>query len=1378
MGMFVALSSVLLLSGFCAGGPATLPPETGTCWIMGSFHYRTFDSHYYNFMGNCTYTVAKNCHVDSTHPAFEVEVKNMNRAGSQVTAVEMVSVSVYGTTVDIVHLEFGLVRVNYQLWNLPISLDNGKVKLYQSGLSVVMETDFGLTVQYDWDQHLVITVPGSFSGRMCGLCGNFNNNEEDDLTTPTGSLVSNAEALGKSWRVPGVADDAYCRDECAGVCENCTGTVIQQIENKILCKALSQEMDQSFKDCRSLVDPKVLQSNCVFDLCRGETMKTYFCNILQVSADTCQRAGVKGQNWRSPTQCPPPKCPENGHYELCGTGCPATCGNPDAPYTCKLRCVETCTCDDGFLLSGTKCVPKAQCGCTYNGRYVEAGASFWGDKSCTKRYKCSAGGGLSTQVTTSCPVGQQCQVVEGIRDCYPMTYATCMVSGDPHFVTFDGRRYNFQGTCAYQMAAVSSNQSSLEPFSVVLQSDGKDKKIGSTVTLVEVDVYGYTIVISREHTGFVMVNGELLNLPMTLDRSKLHLYTRGRFAVIETDFGVKVYYDWSSVAFVIIPGTYFGEMRGLCGNYNLNPKDDMQTRDGTQATTPEELGQSWKVGTTPGCVDGCRGPCPGCNATQRDLYTANAYCGLISDPAGPFRDCHAEVDPAGFLKDCLDDVCLYQGSGNVQCKTMTAYTAACQLKGAKVYAWRSAQFCDAQCPSHGHYELCTTGCPGSCQKLSLPSGCGAQCMEGCTCDEGFVLKGDECVPFTQCGCMYEGKYYQHGQVFYPDALCHQECTCNGTVQCEKFSCGPYEKCGVKNGVRSCQPVGKGVCSISGDPHYNTFDNSTYDFQGTCTYTAAEACGLHGTRLSPFSVVVENEKWFAMSANPKVSVAKLVAVDVYGTTLILRRNQIGMVMVNGVLSHLPLSLHSGAVKVYQEGTNDVILTDFGLRVTYDLVYHVTVTVPGNYRGKTCGLCGNFNDNTTDEFQLPNGTVTKDLVAFGAAWKVSLPGVVCEDGCIGDLCPKCDDSKKAKLEADCAVITNPSGPFAACHDVIGPASYYRDCVYDVCMAEGDHNMLCHSIAAYMLDCQDFGVKIQNWRSPSFCPLNCPANSHYETCTQSCAAPCPGLSDTVPCTTTTCAEGCTCDKGFYYNGTGCVGFDQCGCYYNGCTYKIGDSVISDDCHRIHTCHTSGVVLSQNMTCNSDESCQVKNGVMGCHLKRCILGANGTLTTFSGEAGTITDPGTYEMIQVCDQTLTSEWFRVVVKLEMCTPGVNTIMAVYVFFDNLIITMDNKRDIWINGKAMSGSVFSRENVAVTVSNNTVTINSVSSLQLSFSLQSLTMSVSDNVAEQVCGACGRLSSTADTRRPTLRERLRVSLKGQTLASLNMGKWKAPDFPQW
>ncbi|XP_074469341.1 alpha-tectorin-like [Sebastes fasciatus] len=111
MGLFVVIVSALLLSGFCRGGPTTLSPQSGTCSVMGTLHY-TFDDYHYNFMGNCTYTLAKNCHVDESLPAFEVETKNMNEGNIQVPTVETVTVNVHGINIQIVRSEFGIVRVS------------------------------------------------------------------------------------------------------------------------------------------------------------------------------------------------------------------------------------------------------------------------------------------------------------------------------------------------------------------------------------------------------------------------------------------------------------------------------------------------------------------------------------------------------------------------------------------------------------------------------------------------------------------------------------------------------------------------------------------------------------------------------------------------------------------------------------------------------------------------------------------------------------------------------------------------------------------------------------------------------------------------------------------------------------------------------------------------------------------------------------------------------------------------------------------------------------------------------------------------------------------------------------------------------------------
>uniref|UniRef100_A0A8C4YFY3 VWFD domain-containing protein n=1 Tax=Gopherus evgoodei TaxID=1825980 RepID=A0A8C4YFY3_9SAUR len=1106
------------------GRPECVAESESTCWAQGDPHYHTFDGRNFDFMGTCTYTIAKACGSDSTLPSFSVKAKNDNRGNTRVSYVGYVTVEVYNVTVSVVRYETGFVRVNDQRSRLPISVLEGKLRVCQSGGSVVIETDFSLRVSYNWGSSLVVKISSSFWESVCGLCGNYNGDARDDFATPAGTLAASPMEFGRSWKVED--GDRFCWDDCHGECKSCSPELVGRYKAEPFCGWITKEAGGLFSRCHSMIDPKIYLDNCVYDLCMNNGLKEMLCQALASYADACRRDGVSISDWRTPTGCSLP-CPENSQYQLCGSVCPATCNDQAAPNNCSLPCVETCQCNEGFVLDAGKCIPKASCGCKFNGHLYALGEQFWGDRTCTRRCLCDPQTRQVSCQASGCRTGEQCRVENGIQNCYPSSYGTCSASGDPHYISFDGKKFDFQGTCLYQFAGLCIKSQDLVDFQVLVQNDHRGSQVVS-FTKVNRSVF-------LCHSCLLSVRPFSL-IPCT-NNSKISIYRRGQEAVVQTDFGLTVAFDWQGRITVTAPSTYAGAVCGLCGNFNGDKGDELTTRGGTLAPNPTVFGQSWKVKEIPGCMEITKDECSDLEAVERHQRGMNGECGILLDKSGPFRECHSKVDPEGYFQDCVYDYCFFKGQQAVICQLITSYATACHAAGVTIYAWRTNSFCSLSCAQNSHYEVCARGCQLTCSSFYAPIQCSAQCWEGCVCDEGFVLSGDECVPISQCGCVYLGFYYKAGEIFHP--TCQEQCVCqaSGDVLCKGLSCRPNEECKLVNGIRKCQPVGSATCSAAGDPHYLSFDGVAFDFQGTCTYILAKSCTNTGN-LTSFAVKVENKPW----GNGKVSVTKLVS------------GMICLFQVDGVSHNLPLVVADGQLQAYQHGGNVLVQTDFGLTVSYDLLYHARVTVPGNYQGQTCGLCGNYNGRRDDEFLLPDGRAAPDVAAFGSAWKVPIPGAACEDGCAGNSCPVCKETKRDffKQRKYCGLLTAPDGPFAACHSTVSPTVYFNNCLYDLCLGNGDSQVLCQSIYSYVTACQEARVTIQPWRSASFCPLRCPANGHYELCADLCTTTCARITDARKCPDT-CAEGCQCDDGFLFDGQGCVPLQSCGCFNMGLYYKV---------------------------------------------------------------------------------------------------------------------------------------------------------------------------------------------------------------------------------
>uniref|UniRef100_A0A8C3K2I5 VWFD domain-containing protein n=1 Tax=Calidris pygmaea TaxID=425635 RepID=A0A8C3K2I5_9CHAR len=718
-----------------------------------------------------------------------------------------------------------------------------------------------------------------------------------------------------------------------------------------------------------------------------------------------------------------------------------------------------------------------------------------------------------------------CKLEKGEASCTHDYMGTCMGSQSPQYHTFDGVTVDIQGGCSYTLVKYCGQDPTLVPFKVEEKKDQGDSGEG----LTKVYVYAHKVSIQRGEGGKIQVGFGVGCFFFFQQSPLLELYHSGPHGFARTAFGLRVSFDWYSYARVILPEAYAGAVCGLCGNANGDPSDDWVARGGQRATSETQLADSWKVGEVPGCSAGCVGDCPTCRQEEKEVYRREGYCGVIAQAGGPFRACHTAIDPTPFLEDCEKGVPAPSLSTPPRPLLMlhpptfspqpwnTPPSSPFQIRsGGKL--WGFSHFPPLlppgpSCPPHSHYELCGTSCPSNCRGgPPAPQDCSwSPCVEGCFCDPGFLLSGDECVPAGECGCQHGGRYYKKGQEFYPS--CRERCRCRSQGVCR-----------LEEGVLGCYPVGYGRLVVSGDPHYTTFDGRAFHVRGSCAYVLARLCKAHPT-LANFTVVLEHDLGGGVRGG-RVALTKKVVVAFEG---------------------------------YRVRTNIVLQTGTGLRLLYNVATYLLLTVPLGYRGHLCGLGGNYNGDPDDDFRLPDGTPAPGAQEFVASWKVPREEGGCPevattptpDGCEGDLCPPCVPT--GATADSCHLIRDPQGPFGSCHLRVNPGEYLEQCLHDVCAAGGEATeVLCHSLQAYATACQATGATIGHWRTAHFCPLSCPPHSHYELCTCTCDFTCASLSVPTPCSWK-CFEGCQCDDGFLFDGEACVSLEKCGCLHRGRYVKV---------------------------------------------------------------------------------------------------------------------------------------------------------------------------------------------------------------------------------
>uniref|UniRef100_A0A8C6SH00 Tectorin alpha n=1 Tax=Neogobius melanostomus TaxID=47308 RepID=A0A8C6SH00_9GOBI len=1037
-----------------AGLLGCYPRREGVCSVTQTAMTSSFDGSYLPFPEDSALYLLKLCGPVPVNGSM-VEVKMARRLLNKGASWKRpVIVTVANVEAQMGGADFHIVKVNGEPVVLPYVHPLETVMIYRaSGNTTVVESRGRLRVSYTQQGHLNISLSTLYYNATCGLCGVFNDNATDDLRLPNGRLAESAEQFAEAWK--SLADDLTCNGDCDDLYRMCTDLRLYQ--SPYMCGSINDPGNSSFLACHTVVNPSPFFRNCLYNMCVREGNRSAMCNSLQGYATACQDAHVGLPSWRSATDCPLP-CPENSHFEECTSSCPLTCANLDEPEEpCPLPCQEGCQCEEGYALLDGLCVARRDCGCVSHGRHFTTNQTFWMDWECRERCYCNGSDNSVYCQAAPCHTEEYCQESDGLYMCRPRTEALCVAAGYGHFLPFGGAAFDLQSSCTLQLVTshcgiITREQTAgaLPPFKLSARNEERDTAQAIWVKGFVLEAYEYEIEVSRSYKNTVTVNKERLYLPLKLGQGQVNVVAVGTQLLLETDFGLKVAFDWHTLLLVSLPRALFQTACGLCQGMPLTPP--------ILSTT--DWGMAWAERDT-FCQVGCGDACPRCGLGEKSGASDGELCGLIAERGGVFANCHSKVAPAFFYQSCLQDTCVDQGAQDTICNWLHMYATTCHAQGVSVSGWRSATPCALSCPVNSHYTHCMPACPPQCAPARGQRNCSQDCVEGCQCDQGYVLNGKGCILAQNCGCYTDGKYFEPKQLFW-NADCTKRCQCIGRnlVQCDPRRCKAEEECGLRHGVRGCFARRSQHCVASGGGVFRTFDGASLRLPASCSFVLSTNC--HKLPDLSFQLIANFDKW----STPNLTTISHVYLYINEENILISGST---VKVNGTPVSMPFQTGLMTRLTTSEGFL-VIDTPQDIQVRYNRFNTLSITMGQRLQNKVCGLCGNFNGDANDDYTTSRGKPATSALELAQSWKTNGMQNSCDELQYVALAQSCENTAVLALQREdaCQKLTALKGFFQPCHGLLDPRPFYQSCYLDGCY---NHRkaQVCGSLAAYAEACR---------------------------------------------------------------------------------------------------------------------------------------------------------------------------------------------------------------------------------------------------------------------------------------------------------------------
>ncbi|ETE65564.1 SCO-spondin, partial [Ophiophagus hannah] len=372
------------------------------------------------------------------------------------------------------------------------------------------------------------------------------------------------------------------------------------------------------------------------------------------------------------------------------------------------------------------------------------------------------------------------------------------------------------------------------------------------------------------------------------------------------------------------------------------------------------------------------------------------------------------------------------------------------------------------------------------------------------------------------------------------------CTKTGVCDCETFQ-AQGKRCQI---ISNTGKDRGGICKSWGQYHFETFDGIYYYFPGNCSYIFVKDCSNPEPQ---YTVWINNSPHCAGSVY-----SCLRSISLFFSN----QDEIHISGHEVRKGRIRLSLPQTIGNIFIEKLANYILvkTTFGFSLAWDGNSGIYIKLTEEHKGKTCGLCGNYNNNTSDDLILQSSDYKEDIAKFANSWAVQIPDDATCAAITSSFPSPCniDTESYESIYVKCQILLQ--FPFLSCHQSIDPYPYISSCMNDLCRKDDDETY-CRAVTEYTRSCSHAGYPIRDWRDDfPACTDNCEDTFLHRDCISCCPPTCTFEKDCLG-SNLHCLDGCYCPDGLIMNNGTCISASDCPCVYHGTAFPVG-STIEQEC------------------------------------------------------------------------------------------------------------------------------------------------------------------------------------------------------------------------